>query len=557
MPVNSREKQGFPAGQSATSSAGAVVDDDLTDLGLDALLRLPLGTGIDLRAQQASQPAQPPADPDAVDFTSLSLDQLMSLSVSGDDQPEDDDKEDKDERAPDDAESKVDESNAESQGDRADAGSGGSPGPILELRAEDVEWLSQEDDLSPLSGDLGLFDQGVATAGRAYSLSLGGSQQAALDNQPAPRTIPAAPNDPIHTWFTPFTINLIDGTVGETWSPADRIGAVRANGAGAQVSYALVDDAGGRFAVDGATGDLMIAGGPLDFALQSSHAIVVQASDGARTVQQTFTILVSPGDLDAAGLPGDQVLTGAGGNSNDVLFGGPGNDTLSGLNSDDVLYGGSGDDILIGGNHDDTLYGGSGNDVLMGGNHADLLFGGTGDDTLYGENHDDLLFGGGGADRLYGGDGDDRLYGEGGSDWLDGGSGNDFLFGGADDDVLVWDAADFLIDGGDGHDELLVVAGDIDLTGFAGTLASIETIDLLSDAGPNTLTLTAADVLDMTDNGLLTVLGDAQDRVSTEPGWTFCQTDENGYRLYVQTVGLDVAGLLLGPDVQFVPQDGG
>ena len=553
MPIDGREQQVIPTRPSATSSAEALADVDLTDLGLDVLIQLPLGTGIDLRALQAAQPAESQDDPEAVDFASLSLDRLMSLSVSGDDQPKNDEKE---EQGSDDAETEADVPNGAGQGEEADAAPGGGSGPFLELQVEAVEWLSQ-DDLSPLTGDRDLFDDGVATASVASSLRSGDQAQPAAGNQPVPAASPAAPGDPIQTWFAPFTINLIDGTIGEAWSVADRVGAVTAYGAGAQVSYVLIDDAGGRFAVDAATGDLTIAGGPFDFTAQSGHAIVVEASDGTRTVQQTFTILVSPGDLDAAGLPGDQVLTGGAGNTDDVLFGGPGNDTLGGLNGDDVLYGGSGDDSLFGGNHDDTLFGGSGNDVLMGGNHADRLNGGTGDDVLHGENHDDLLFGGGGADRLYGGDGGDWLYGDGGGDWLDGGSGNDFLFGGADDDVLVWDAADLLIDGGDGEDQLLVVAGDIDVTGFGGTLVSIETIDLLSDTGPNTLTLTAADVLDMTDNGLLTVLGDAQDKVSTEPGWTLCQVDENGYQLYIQTVGPDVAGLLLGPDVQLVPQDGG
>ena len=320
---------------------------------------------------------------------------------------------------------------------------------------------------------------------------------------------------------------------------------------------ALIDSAGGRFAIDGNSGEVTILAGPFDFASQSSHGILVEVNDGANTLQQSFNIQVSPGDQDASGAPGDQVLNGANGHSDDLLYGGSGDDTLSGLNGDDGLHGGSGSDLLIGGNHEDALYGGSGDDVLHGGNHADSLYGGTGDDQLFGDNQVDVLFGGGGMDQLYGGQHDDTLYGEGGGDVLDGGSGSDSLFGGADDDVLVWDAADLAIDGGDGDDQLLVLAGDLDLTAFVGTLSSLETIDLFSDSGANSLSLTVADVLDMTDNGLLTVLGDAQDSVVADAGWTRSHADADGYQLYIQTVDLGTVGLLLGPDVNFESQDGG
>ena len=140
---------------------------------------------------------------------------------------------------------------------------------------------------------------------------------------------------------------------------------------------------------------------------------------------------------------------------------------------------------------------------------------------------------------------------------MDGGGGGDWLLGGADDDVLVWDAADLLIDGGDGKDTLLVLAGDLDLSAFGGTLVSLETVDLMTDSGANTLTLSAADVLDMTDNGLLTVLGDAQDTVKIGADWSHAHVDQDGYQLYVQAVGPDLVGLLLGPDLQIDPKDGG
>ena len=77
----------------------------------------------------------------------------------------------------------------------------------------------------------------------------------------------------------------------------------------------------------------------------------------------------------------------------DRLFGGAGNDTLSGGSYDDQLFGEAGNDNLDGGAGDDTLQGDSGNDVLSGGYGGDMLIGGTGNDALTGgSGNDDFLF---------------------------------------------------------------------------------------------------------------------------------------------------------------------
>src|SRR5437879_2615758 len=55
-----------------------------------------------------------------------------------------------------------------------------------------------------------------------------------------------------------------------------------------------------------------------------------------------------------------------------------------------------------------NLFGGAGNDTLTGGSGADLLFGGAGNDILNGKGGNDLLFGGAGNDTLIGGSGDDQ-----------------------------------------------------------------------------------------------------------------------------------------------------
>ena len=99
------------------------------------------------------------------------------------------------------------------------------------------------------------------------------------------------------------------------------------------------------------------------------------------------------------------------------VFGQAGNDTLT-LNESNGALPAS------------FLFGGAGNDTLTGGSGADLLFGQAGNDTLLGKGGNDLLFGGADNDTLTGGAGGDQLFGQAGNDTLLGVGGFDFLFGG-------------------------------------------------------------------------------------------------------------------------------
>jgi Ca2+-binding RTX toxin-like protein len=125
-----------------------------------------------------------------------------------------------------------------------------------------------------------------------------------------------------------------------------------------------------------------------------------------------------------------------GGNADDALIGGAGDDQLNGGNGNDVISGGSGNDRLEGGNGNDPLTGGAGDDTLIGGNGHDRLFGDDGIDNLTGGNGDDILNSGAGNDHLEGGNGNDELTAGNGDDTLLGGNGADILIGGADDDSL-------------------------------------------------------------------------------------------------------------------------
>lgn len=128
---------------------------------------------------------------------------------------------------------------------------------------------------------------------------------------------------------------------------------------------------------------------------------------------------------------GNDVLTGTGW---DVLYGQDGNDRLVGGGGVWGLgaLGGAGNDILTGCSN--ACYGGAGNDSLTGEDNEDgdrnILNGGDGNDVAYGRSGDDLIYGGRGNDRLYGEKGNDRIFGNSGNDVIHGGPGKDTLSGG-------------------------------------------------------------------------------------------------------------------------------
>jgi Ca2+-binding RTX toxin-like protein len=90
------------------------------------------------------------------------------------------------------------------------------------------------------------------------------------------------------------------------------------------------------------------------------------------------------------------------------------------------------------------------------------LFGGNGNDTLTGGSGNDELFGEAGADILNGGAGNDLLFGGDGKDILTGGPGNDQVFGQAGNDIMIWNPGDGsdTFEGGDGSDIALVNGGN-------------------------------------------------------------------------------------------------
>jgi Ca2+-binding RTX toxin-like protein len=184
-----------------------------------------------------------------------------------------------------------------------------------------------------------------------------------------------------------------------------------------------------------------------------------------------------PGDDEVYGGSGDDFLQGDDWMSSgaDILDGGPGDDSLYGGAGDDDIRGGDGVDRLTfdGSPGDDVLDPSAGELKTV--EQTDVfssierfyLWGGAGDDEISGLAGDDILDGDSGADILRGGAGDDVIYADGyGAETADGD--NDKVFGGdGADQIYVWRGTDSL-DGEDGPDEYEV---DLDADPLAAAIA--------------------------------------------------------------------------------------
>jgi Ca2+-binding RTX toxin-like protein len=107
-----------------------------------------------------------------------------------------------------------------------------------------------------------------------------------------------------------------------------------------------------------------------------------------------------------------------------IIFGGDGNDTITGSKFADRIFAGAGDDLVVGFAGADEIHGGPGNDTLDGGYGRDSLFGDDGNDILIGGPCDDRLLGGPGDDSFRNFETPEERLGS-GRDLVDGGGGND------------------------------------------------------------------------------------------------------------------------------------
>ncbi|WP_183967040.1 Calx-beta domain-containing protein, partial [Quisquiliibacterium transsilvanicum] len=154
------------------------------------------------------------------------------------------------------------------------------------------------------------------------------------------------------------------------------------------------------------------------------------------------------------------------------------------------------------------VQGGGSHDIVAGAQADAIRIDGSGRNSVDGGAGNDTLAGGSGADSLVGGAGDDSLTGGAGNDTLVGGAGRDVEEGGAGDDTFIVGDGEFaagIIRGGDGTDTL-IASGTNDFS--AGTLESIEVIELNSVA-----TFTVAQLA-----GVTAITGDGSSEVTIRDG---------------------------------------
>ena len=205
--------------------------------------------------------------------------------------------------------------------------------------------------------------------------------------------------------------------------------------AGDTHTYELLNDANGRFALDG--DQIVIADGSgLDFESNETHNITVRTTDGeSESFNQQLTINVT--DVDETPPELENVNTMYGSDKNDRMLGTVDNDVIHGEGGNDVLLGRSGDDLLNGGLGNDRINGENGNDNINGGLGNDNINGGNDDDLLNGDSGNDNINGGSGNDNISGGSGNDNINGGSSNDNINGGSGNDNINGGSGMDTLT------------------------------------------------------------------------------------------------------------------------
>lgn len=152
------------------------------------------------------------------------------------------------------------------------------------------------------------------------------------------------------------------------------------------------------------------------------------------------TLYGEAGDDSMYGAAGNDFMYG--GADDDILFGGFGDDTLNGGTGADVLDGHDGIDTLDYSGSSGAVTVNLATNTASGGDatgdtisNFENIFGGDGNDNLTGDNNTNAIEGGAGADTINAAGGDDIVYGGDGADIINGGGGNDTLHGTASLDV--------------------------------------------------------------------------------------------------------------------------
>jgi Ca2+-binding RTX toxin-like protein len=313
----------------------------------------------------------------------------------------------------------------------------------------------------------------------------------------------------------------------------------------------LIFGAGGDDTIEGSAGSLIIVGD-----ITTGQAIVIGFGN---------LLFGGPGDDIITGADAASVCTGVSqdlddllnslgiadlGGAADLIFAGPGNDTVDAYNGIDFVFGSRGDDtlradnggiiiipisgvptpiafgnLIFGGDGADTirslgrllqptvppmeidlLFGGPCNDNISAGDGLNLVFGNQANDTIVAGQGINLLFGNGGADNITGGNGGVSVnieFGNSDNDVITAGDGVNVLFGNRGDDTITGGNGLNIAFGNRGNDIVSAGAGVAILFGNSGT-------DQVSGGGGLTLAFgNRGDDLVNGGNGLSVLFGNA------------------------------------------------
>jgi len=199
------------------------------------------------------------------------------------------------------------------------------------------------------------------------------------------------------------------------------------------------------------------------------------------------------------------------------------------------LFGGEGNDVLTGDSGADLLFGQGGNDTLLGKGGIDQLFGGDGNDTITGGDADDQAFGQGGDDRMIWNPGDDTDLNEGGAGTdtveVNGGNGAEQFTATANGTRVRFDRitpAPFSIDIGTSEKLVLNANGGDDTFSATGNLAALIQITVDGGAGADNISGSngvdtllggdGSDVIDGQQGNDIAFLGAGNDTFQWDPG---------------------------------------
>lgn len=187
---------------------------------------------------------------------------------------------------------------------------------------------------------------------------------------------------------------------------------------------------------------------------------VTQRSDG------TVVVNVNGEEYDVS-LAQRQELTLRVGAGDDVIEVAPNvrvNIVVEGGDGNDRITTGAGDDRIDGGAGDDTVVSGDGRDDVFGNTGADTVDAGAGDDVVYGGDGNDILAAGAGTNFIEAGAGDDRIDGRTGTNMISAGRGDDAVTSGGRNSIYAGDGTD-TVDGATRTDK--IYAQSVDQVNFA------------------------------------------------------------------------------------------